>query len=132
MTQAFSSYSGEDYNGERTEVRLGQPLVVFVENCCDPALPVFITQALDVSANGLQLSMDCELALGAVLSLGIEQTTPAGRAVFNLIGEVRWCEPQEAGGFAVGFQLLEAQDTDLARWKLAVVDMLGDESIALK
>lgn len=121
-----------DYNGERTEVRLGQSLVVFVENCCNPEQPVFITQAVDVSANGLQLIMDCQLTLGAVLALGVEQKTETGREVFNLIGEVRWCEPYHTGGFAIGFQLLEAQDTDLARWKLAVVEMLGDERIELR
>ena len=126
------SQANNDYSGERAEVRLGQSLVVFVENCCTDGVPVFITQALDVSANGLQVSMDCQLTIGAILALGIEQTNNAGREVYSLVGEVRWCERQEAGGFAVGFQLLEAQGTDLARWKLAVVEMLGDESIDLR
>ena len=125
------SQTENNYNGERAEVRLGQSLVVFVENSCNPEQPVFITQALDVSANGLQIIMDCQLTIGSVLALGIEYTAANGRQVFNLVGEVRWCEPYHTGGFAVGFQLLEAQDTDLACWKLTVVDMLGDERIEL-
>lgn len=119
-------------DGARAEVRLDRPLVVFIENNCRNGRPVLVTQALDVSANGVQVQVDCAIAVGAVLPLCIELPQATGKRDLHLIGEVRWCSPAPAGGYLAGFQFLAAQGTDLAAWKLAVADMLGDESIRLR
>ncbi len=80
---------------------------------------IVICNTLDVSANGLQVSMDQKLQIGAIHQLSIQLDQPDER--FHLVAEVKWCQPSDdESEFVMGLALFESEDTDIERWKESI------------
>ena len=79
-------------------------------------------KSLDVSRTGLQMVLDEEAILGAILQIGV--ATPGTKETLCLVGTVRWCLPndEEPGTWLCGFQLMNAHQTDIKIW----IDMIND------
>jgi hypothetical protein len=80
-------------------------------------------RTLDVSRGGLRVSLARELQVGAILQIGVD--LPEAKETLYLAGEVRWCRElpgEETQRWSVGFQLLNAGNSDIASW----VGLLGE------
>ena len=73
-------------------------------------------KTMNVSRGGLQVILEKELTVGAILQIGGD-LPDAGNTLY-LAGEVRWCLPsQDAHNpWMAGFKLLNANDSDIDRW----------------
>ena len=111
----------------RVETRLELEETVFIEVLSaaeDAASNVVMCNSLDLSANGIQVVVDRDIALGAILRLCIDM--PEKDPLF-LVGEVKWKRADTAtGGICLGFLLFESDDSDIAAWKQWIADMLSD------
>jgi hypothetical protein len=110
----------------RTETRLELEETVFIEvlsSGSPSASNVVMCTSLDFSANGIQVTVDQDIKLGAILRLCIDM--PDKEPIF-LVGEVKWKRADTAtGGIRLGFLLFESDDSDIAAWKQMIADMLG-------
>ena len=117
--------TSQDRNEHRVETRLSLQETIFIEVLAsDVSTPgsVIMCNSLDLSANGLQVVLDEEITSGSIfrLCIDMQQNDP----IF-LVGEVKWKRPDPDGeGFRIGFLQFESDDTDTARWKRLVADML--------
>lgn len=68
----------------------------------------------DVSATGFRVCTEGAILAGTILDLLIEVDGDPRR--YLLIAEARWCRP-EGEGHAVGFELLEAEHSDIGPWR---------------
>lgn len=77
---------------------------------------VAICKTLDISRGGLQVSLEHELVVGAILQIGVE--LPESQETLYLAGEVRWClqNGEEENRWSAGFALLNAVDSDIDAW----------------
>lgn len=111
----------------RVETRLELEETVFIEvlTAADDAdSNVVMCSSLDFSANGIQVVVDQDIALNAILRLCIDM--PDKEPIF-LVGEVMWKRADTAtGGIRLGFQLFDSDDSDIAEWKQWIADMLSD------
>jgi len=84
---------------------------------------VAMCKTLDVSRGGLRLSLEHELATGAILRIGVE--LPDLQDTLYLTGEVRWCLANLAPdtGWSAGFAILNTGASDIDRW-VALLDEL--------
>lgn len=104
----------------RKHIRLYLNCVVFIElesipvEGQDPG-EIALCKTLDVSYGGLKVSLSRELPVGAILAVGVE--LPAFEQTLNLVAEVMWCRPHGGSDWAAGFQLLNAEDSDIQRWR---------------
>ena len=109
----------------RIETRLELEETVFIEvlsSAADSAANVVMCSSLDFSANGIQVVVDQDIALNAILRLCIDM--PNKEPIF-LVGEVMWKRADTAtGGIRLGFLLFESDDSDIAEWKQWIADML--------
>ncbi|WP_101758791.1 PilZ domain-containing protein [Oceanicoccus sp. KOV_DT_Chl] len=115
-----------DSSERRSETRIEEKTTVFVEVCSasfDNSSPanVIICNSLDISANGIQVEMDEEVAIGTILRICAEFSN-SDKALY-LVGETKWVK-QEEDHFNIGFELYEAEDTDIAGWKEVIAGML--------
>ena len=80
-------------------------------------------KSLNVSRGGLQVSLGEQLTVGAILQIGIDLQGSAD--TLYLAGEVRWClaNKDEHHPWIAGFQILNANDSDIDRWVEYIVDM---------
>lgn len=113
-------------DNKRSETRLDEKVTIFVEVCSasiDNALPadVIICNSLDISANGIQVEMDETVPIGSILRLFAE--LPSSEKPLHLIGEVKWIV-EEKNQFNIGFELYDAENTDIAGWKSVIAAML--------
>lgn len=113
----------------RSELRLKRQELIYIEVISasfdmDDTASIVISSTVDISANGLQVSVDQPLPVGSILSLCV-QTTPAGERL-HLVGEVIWVKPldEARSQFRAGFALYESDGTDILAWKNQVVDWL--------
>lgn len=85
----------------------------------------------DVSERGLSLSLDRELAEGAVHQVGIDLADEGFNTVY-LAAEVVWCR-SEGARWRAGFSVLPASDSDFDRWRALLRHMvdLGVDSEGL-
>ena len=111
----------------RIETRLELEETVFIEvlsAAAESAVNVVMCSSLDLSANGIQVVVDEDIALGSILRLCIDM--PEQEPIF-LVGEVKWKRADTAsGGICLGFLLFESDDSDIAEWKQWVADRLGE------
>tara|TARA_R110002072_G_scaffold13418_2_gene56130 strand:- start:19823 stop:20179 length:357 start_codon:yes stop_codon:yes gene_type:complete len=111
----------------RIETRLELEETVFIEvlsAAAESAANVVMCSSLDLSANGIQVVVDEDIALGSILRLCIDM--PEQEPIF-LVGEVKWKRADTAsGGICLGFLLFESDDSDIAEWKQWVADRLGE------
>lgn len=77
---------------------------------------IVICNTLDVSANGLQVSMDRPLIVGSIHQIGVQQAECENR--LYLTGQVRWCRTEDdVDGYMLGLELFESEETDIQAWK---------------
>ncbi len=106
---------------KRGEPRIHSEVAVFVETFSAPSGEsrhhnIVISKTLDMSANGLQVVMDCPINLGSILQLCVEFTEEHER--YNLVGEVRWVSKTRfEKHFLVGFMLLDSDHCHIEKWK---------------
>lgn len=115
-----------DKDNKRSETRLDEKVTIFVEVCSaslDNTLPadVIICNSLDISANGIQVQMDEKVPIGSILRLFAE--LPNSEKALHLIGEVKWIIEEE-DQFNIGFELYDAENTDIIGWKSVIAAML--------
>ena len=86
---------------------------------------VVACKSLNASREGLQVALEDEITVGAFLQIGID--LPDAENTLYLVGEVRWCLPSkdEQGSWMAGFQLLEADNSDIDRW-VKVISAMED------
>ena len=82
----------------------------------DEAGRVVVCKSLDVSRGGLQVVLEEEPILGAILQIGV--AIPGSQDTIYLVGDVRWCLPDRdaPGAWLCGFQLMNANDSDIKSW----------------
>ena len=111
----------------RSELRLDEQATVFIEfysadDEASAAPRVLICNSLDISANGIQIQIDQEVAVGSILRIGAE--LEGNEQALYLVGEVRWIKPAD-DGFTIGFALYDAENTDIIGWKALIAGRLG-------
>lgn len=111
----------EQCQDKRQDKRLLCEDVIFIEVASaglDNNAPsaIAICNTLDVSANGLQVSMDRPLIVGSIHQIGV-QLAELGQRLY-LTGQVKWCRTEDGvDGYILGLELFEAEETDIQAWK---------------
>lgn len=110
----------------RSETRLDEKTTVFVEVCSaafDNSAPadVIICNSLDMSTSGIQVEMDKEVAVGSILRICAEFHDK--KQILYLVGEAKWVRPED-DHFNIGFELYDAEQTDIDGWKDVISTML--------
>lgn len=84
---------------------------------------VVACQSLDVSRSGLQVVLEEEVIIGAILQIGVAM--PGAQETIYLVGTVRWCRPnsEQTNTWTCGFQLINADDTDIKTWINLITDL---------
>lgn len=113
----------------RAEARIEKNTTIFVEVCSasfDNSTPaqVIVCSSLDLSANGIQVEMDQEVAIGTILRICAEFNDD--NKTLYLVGEVKWIKPID-DHFNIGFELYDAENTDIAGWKEIIADFLSQD-----
>lgn len=82
---------------------------------------------LDVSLNGLRVSLEESVTVGAILQIGVE--LPGKDEPFYLVGQVRWRMRDKGGSdkWLAGFEVLNAHGSDVEQWSAALQVM--DEQV---
>lgn len=113
-------------DNKRRENRLSEQSTVFVEVCSaeDDHVPanVIICNSLDMSPSGIQIEMDQAVPVGSVLRICAE-ILDSDQALY-LVGEVKWIKPCD-DQFSIGFELYDAQNTDIDGWKRVINSLLA-------
>ena len=115
-----------DIPDRRSELRLDEQATIFVEVCSasfDNKAPanVIICSSMDISANGIQVEMDQEVAIGSILRICAELSD--SKQALYLVGEAKWVKPKD-DHFSIGFELYDAENTDIAGWKEVIAALL--------
>lgn len=116
-----------DTSERREEVRLALGAEIYLEKvAAEPGsgelTEVLRCEALDVSANGLQVLLDSPLTVGAIHTLIVE--IYRSEASFKLIAEVKWQERCNEG-YHVGLVLFDSEGSAIVDWKLAIASYLN-------
>ncbi|TNC79903.1 MAG: hypothetical protein C9356_16590 [Oleiphilus sp.] len=116
-----------DIDERREEVRMNIGAEIFIE--CVAAEPgegrsaeVLRCEAVDVSANGMQVMVERKLVQGAIHTLVVE--VYRNEDVYRLTSEVKWVEKKE-DGYLIGLALFDSEDTEIIDWKLAMAKLLN-------
>ena len=111
----------------RVETRLELEETVFIEvlsASADSDTNVVMCSSLDLSANGIQVVVDQDIALGSILRLCIDM--PDEEPIL-LVGEIMWKRADTATcDICLGFLLFESDDSDIAEWKQWVAGRLAN------
>lgn len=77
----------------------------------------------NISSNGLRAQVTKELIVGAILQVGID--LKEAQDTLYLAAEVIWCKPDKnrPGGWSAGFELLNANDSDIKTWRKVLAEM---------
>jgi hypothetical protein len=113
------------YNGRRGHARVDTTENISLKIVFSSENPALLGKmvngaALDVSANGLRISLNQAVKLDSVLDIWI--TDKELNRKYFLTGNVRWClESGKPGDFQIGLILRERSDTvtDLRSWREA-------------
>lgn len=89
---------------------------------------ILLGQSLDLSANGLRVIVDRELAAGTIVRLNVRPTGALRAAEpFMLVAEIKWARAWgEDGEFLLGLALFESADSHIQRWKQTLAHSLRD------
>lgn len=116
-----------DIDERREEVRLNIGAEIFIE--CVSAEPgtdkqpeIVRCEAVDISANGLQVIVDQQLTEGAIHTLVVE--IYRSEELYRLTSEVKWVRKSEQG-YLVGLLLFDSDGTEIIDWKLAMAKFLN-------
>jgi len=82
-------------------------------------------KTMNVSRGGLQVVLQEDLGVGTILQIGVD--LPGTEDTLYLAGEVRWCLPSNdaQNPWLAGFQVLNADDSDIELWAALIVSMEG-------
>ena len=113
-------------NDHRIEDRLRIEETVFIEipdASIDTEDRVVICSSSDLSANGIQVVVDKDIAVGSILRLCLD--LPKAEPIF-LTGEVKWTaiEPDN-NDIRLGFFIHECDESDIVGWKYWVAEKLA-------
>ena len=116
----------DNTKNRRSEPRIDEQATVFIEVCSasfDNKTPanIIICNSIDMSANGIRVEMDREVPVGSILRICAELNN--NQNALYLVGEVKWVKP-EGENFSIGFELYDAENTDIASWKEIIATML--------
>ncbi len=111
---------------KREHLRLPLESKIFIELVSSgmgsqEAAEIATCKTMNVSRRGLQVSMEQEVTIGAILHIGVQmpdQTDP-----LYLAGEVEWCRGDDATGWCAGFRLLDANNSDIDDWVSLLTEM---------
>ena len=83
---------------------------------------VVMCKTIDISRSGLRVGVNRQLTAGAILQIGVELSDKD--ETLYLAGEVKWCgrDDQEDDSWLVGFELMNANDSDIEAWRAALID----------
>ena len=115
---------------KRQESRLNTEETVFIElTSAEPGVEIppdiVISNSVDLSANGLRVSVDRDLVIGSILRACVQFRDSPQR--FLLVTEVKWCRAHErAGEFIAGLALFESEGTDIQVWKEMIAERFSD------
>lgn len=112
----------------RSELRLPSKATIFVEVCSasdndEPSPTVIMCSSLDISANGIQVQMDSEVAVGSILRLCAD--FGSSREPIYLVGEAKWVSSSN-DLFNIGFEILDAENSDISDWKHLIIEKLDE------
>ena len=84
---------------------------------------VVLCKTIDISDSGLLVWVARELTIGAILQIGVEMSHEDH--TLYLTGEVKRCQAgrNNCGRWQVGFELMNATDSDIDVWKAMVNEM---------
>lgn len=110
----------------RSETRIVEKITVFVEArsaSFDNSSPATIIgcNSLDMSATGIQIQMEQAVEIGTILRICAEFGET--RKPLHLVGETKWVRSQD-NHYNVGFELYDAENTDIDSWQKIVASML--------
>jgi len=116
-----------DVDERREEARLNIGAEIFLEKSSpEPgeqvAPEVVRCEAVDISANGLQVVVDCELTAGAIHTIIVD--IYRNDDVYRLSAEIRWIEPHK-NGYLVGLSFFDSACTGIIDWKLMMAKNLN-------
>lgn len=119
----YTLEGGSTLPDQRTEYRLtGRARVTLELEAADSVSGLegrqLVSYTTDLSANGIRLTTSEELPLQALLPTAV--VLDGSDTVFNLTGEVVWCNAQDASSWAVGLKILESDGTSFVEWIEAV------------
>ena len=89
---------------------------------------VVLCKTIDISRNGILVWVNRELTVGAILQIGVD--LPREGHTLYLAGEVKRCKCgglKNEGRWKVGFELLNATDSDIDAWQTMVSKMSGGQ-----
>ena len=115
---------------KRQESRLQTEETVFIElTSAEPGIEnppdIVISNSVDLSANGLRVTVDRDLMLGSILRACVQFRDSPQR--YLLVTEVKWCRPHErTGEFTAGLSLFESEGTDIQFWKEMIAERFSD------
>lgn len=90
----------------------------------DQPSEVVLCKTIDISRSGILVWVNRELTVGAILQIGIELSHESH--TLYLAGEVKRCKSggiKNEGRWKVGFELLNATDSDIDAWHTMVSKM---------
>lgn len=129
---SFGDYDDSPESGDnRSEYRLTASARVAIEleasvpdDVGDSDVRTLVSRTSDLSARGIRLATTEPLTTGALLpaSVSLEEVSEP----FHLMVEVVWCRPDDAGGWLVGLQILESDDTEYLEWVEAVARAMSE------
>ena len=117
-------------NDKRREYRLPDTAAVFIEmvaEAYDGSQPaeILISNSVDLSANGLQITADQPLIINSIHQAAIKLDGPSER--ISLTVQVRWVRLDESDRqLHIGLEVLDDSDSQLAAWKLDLSERLLD------
>ena len=80
-------------------------------------------ECIDLSANGLQVSLKSKLVPGAIHALIVEINHP--KHVFKLTAEVKWVKPSSNDAYVTGLFLYDSDGTEIIDWKFMMAEYLS-------
>jgi hypothetical protein len=82
-------------------------------------------KSVEISRDGLRVTLEQELSVGAILQIGLELPGDAG--TLYLVGEVTWSEPipgtDAEPAWTAGFTLFNADESDIDNWVSLITTM---------
>lgn len=118
-------------NDKRREYRLPSTATVFIETVAqahDGSQPaeILISNSVDLSANGLQITSDQPLMVNSIHQAAITLDSASERMALTI--QVRWVKLNETDQqYHIGLEVLEDSDSQLAAWKRDLSERLLDD-----
>lgn len=119
-------------SNKRQEFRLNNKATVFIEVASasldgSESGEMLISNSVDISANGLQITTDRPLIVGAIHQTGIKIENVTER--MYLTTQVRWVRDHEENSdlFKIGLAVLDSEDGSVISWKELLHEKLLDD-----